>query len=293
MNVPNTSPPAWPGPIGSGRFAARIEPGLMPGPGIALLGMPDDTGVGLNGGRLGARDGPSALRAALARYGSAEPSGFAWPSVCDAGDVEPAGDDLHESHRRVTEAVRVIMEAGRLPLGIGGGHDLTYPFVRGVQQAIGRPMAGVYFDAHLDVREEIGSGMPFRRLIEGGHCERLDVHGLDAMANSREHIDWFCAHGGRVDPHGPSGPWPEDDVFVSFDLDVIDQSCAPGVSAMNPAGWSPAQSCVWVRAAGQCDRVRCFDVMELSPPNDEQGRTARLAARLVLEFIRGFAERGS
>lgn len=265
--------------------------------GVALLGMPDDTGVGLNGGRLGAAKGPTAIRAALSGYGAAEAWETQWPATCDAGDIIPAGDDLHETHRRVTQAVRTIMDAGLVPIGLGGGHDLTFPFVRGVAEHVaeegGGAMRGVYFDAHLDVRDQDGSGMPFRRLVEGGYCKGLDVHGFDAMANSCAHTRWFFEHGGRIDAFGPDGPWPEGELFVSFDLDVIDQSCAPGVSAMNPCGWSSELACEWVRAAGRCERVRCFDVMELSPPNDSQGRTARLAARLILEFMRGLGERGA
>lgn len=297
MNEPPLQPGSWPTGINPGRWAARVTGFEEHKAEVALLGMPDDTGVGLNGGRLGAALGPAAIREALARYGAAEAWEIQWPSVCDAGDVMPAGDDLRETHARVTRAVRTIMEAGMIPVGLGGGHDLTFPFVRGVAEFLADQghgsMHGVYFDAHLDVREEEGSGMPFRRLLEGGYCQGLEVHGFDAMANSAEHTRWFLEHGGRIDTFGPEGPWPQGEVFVSFDLDVIDQSCAPGVSAMNPSGWTSELACRWAHSAGRCERVRCFDVMELCPPNDSQGRTARLAARLILEFMRGLSERGA
>ncbi len=255
--------------------------------------MPDDTGVRLNHGRPGAAQGPSAFRAALSQYGSGTPAGFDWPGVADAGDVVPAGDDLDATHARVGDAVGAILDAGLLPVGIGGGHDLTFPFVRAVAARHRDPMVGVYFDAHLDVREEFGSGMPFRRLVEGGHARELYVQGLDRFANSAEHVAWFLANGGRVGGFGRKMDWPDGDLFVSLDLDVLDQAHAPGVSAMNPSGWAPVLCEQWCRAAGKCEGVRCFDVMELSPPHDEGGRTARLAARMFLAFLSGFAERGS
>lgn len=277
---PETSP---------GRFASKLwrtEPDEAQ---IALIGLPDDRGVAMNGGRVGAAEGPAAFRVALARYGTAEPFGVEWPRVCDVGDVQP-GATLEQTHNRVSAAVGAVLERGLFPIAIGGGHDLTYAFVRAVAQS--RPVDhGVYFDAHLDVRAEQGSGMPFRRLVEDCGVQSLHVHGLDRFSNTREHQAWFEAHGGDVDAFEPEGKWPKGDTFVSLDLDVIDQAHAPGVSAMNPCGWSPALAERWVRAAGARRQVRCFDIMELNPTFDQGGRTARLAARLFLTFLSGFAER--
>lgn len=286
--------------IPAGRMAGLVRRDGWEGCSIGLLGVPDDTGVGLNNGRLGAAQGPGAFRAALARYGAAQPAGIVWPGVFDAGDVEP-GESLVETHERVTEAAGRLLDAGLLPAMIGGGHDLTYPFVRALAARVSEPLHGVYFDAHLDVREEEGSGMPFRRLVEKCGVASLTVHGLDEMANGMGHVWWFGGHGGRIGTGEPVDDvsWPVGDgpVFVSFDLDVIDQGFAPGVSAMNPCGWSPGRACAWAREAGRRSRVRCFDLMELSPPHDAPagngGRTARLAARLFLEFLAGFAERSS
>ena len=155
--------------VASSRFASLIRTDTLDGARVAMLGLPDDLGVRMNGGRGGAREGPTAFRQALARYGAAAPALATvgtWPAVADAGDVEAAGDDLEETHRRVRAASRSIAERGIIPIGIGGGHDLTLPLVLGVADALGRALDGVYFDAHLDVRDETGSGMPFRRLLE-------------------------------------------------------------------------------------------------------------------------------
>ncbi|MEM7628158.1 MAG: arginase family protein [Planctomycetota bacterium] len=284
--------------VASSRFASLIRTDTLDGARVAMLGLPDDLGVRMNGGRGGAWEGPAAFRQALARYGAAAPALATvgtWPAVADAGDVEAAGDDLEETHRRVRAASRSIAERGIIPIGIGGGHDLTLPLVLGVADALGRALDGVYFDAHLDVRDETGSGMPFRRLLEAGAARSLSVHGLDAIATDRTHLDWYRAHGGRVawdDAEAESaGSWPDGDCFVSFDLDVLDQAHAPGVSATNPAGWSPRRACDWCHNAGRHAGVRCFDIMELNPHHDRGGMTARLAARLFLEFLAGLADR--
>lgn len=309
--LPNTSAPPWPGDTPAGRFASTIRTDSSDGCTVALLGLPDDTGVRLNNGRTGAAGGPKAFRAALSRYGAADSAAGYLPLVFDAGDVMPTGS-LDKTHERVTEATTALLDRGLFPIAIGGGHDLTYPFVRAVAAKHPR-LAGIYFDAHLDVRETAGSGMPFRRLVEDCGVSALHLHGFRPLVNSLEHLDWFRAHGGRTHPDdspvrlpaGVAATSPRsaargrgrprskgrDSLFVSFDLDVLDAAYAPGVSALNPAGWNVREAEVWVRACGADPRVRCFDLMELNPAHDPDGRTARVAAHLFLTFLAGFAQR--
>lgn len=288
---------------------------------VALIGLPDDTGVVMNHGRAGARSGPAAFRAALSRYGVASPSderrdAHAYPRVFDAGDVVP-GDGLTETHDRVTEVTAFLIRRGFFPIAIGGGHDLTFAFVRGVASVHGR-LEGVYFDAHLDVRPEPGSGMPFRALLKGGHAGRLTVVGLNPMANTREHMEYFTSHGGRAAELAQAPTQyaaPDRRLFASLDMDVFDAAFAPGVSAPNPCGLTPRDLAPHMLALGRDPMVRCFDIMELNPAHDSDaslgvgaggnadgqdgsgvrwgggGRTARLAAHMFLSFLRGFAER--
>lgn len=310
--IPHTYPPDWPkGALASdtGRFADNITLDLPDSPRadcpVALLGIPDDVGIALNRGRPGAAHGPRAFRDALARYAAAQPASFDWPRVYDAGDVIPADPDdndlvgtMRTTHARVTAATAALHERGFLPVLIGGGHDLTLPFVRALAERSSN-IRGVYFDPHLDVRPEPGSGMPFRALLEMPSVKSIHNFGFSELANSREHLEWFLASGGQLgedididnilDDSDPNQP----DLFVSLDLDVIDMAFAPGVSAMNPAGWTSRHAEAAVFAAGMSNRVRCFDIMELCPPHDINARTARLAAHLFLTFLRGFTERDS
>ncbi len=306
-----TQPGTWP-PRRRGRLAARIHDlhegayprlgeaawlaGGYPVRGLALIGLADDRGVRLNGGRPGADQGPDAFRSGLAGYGSAESVGLQGldAPILDLGNVIP-GNDLHETHARVTATVSAVLELDLMPIGVGGGHDLTFPEVRALIDSRFRPAGqridGVYFDAHLDVREEDGSGMPFRRLIEQGGLGRLSLFGFDPLVNSPEHLDWFLSNGGEL-AEWSSAQWPGDRAqFVSICLDVLDMAQAPGVSAPNPAGWSVQRLADYAEAAGRQSSVCCLDLMELSPPYDKDGRTARAAAYLFLRFLSGFAGR--
>ncbi|MEM1072018.1 MAG: arginase family protein [Planctomycetota bacterium] len=289
MLIPHTRSVMWPESPAT-RFASLIETDDPSTCRVGLLGLPDDLGVRLNGGNAGASEGPAAFRRALAGYGVADPEGFSWPRVFDAGDIQPS-DDLTETHDRVSSAAAALLDAGLLPVGIGGGHDLTYAFVRPVAERH-TGICGIYLDAHLDVREAPGSGMPFRALVERCGVKRLDVIGLDPFVNSHEHVRWFTAHGGRIDAIEPEDEWTGEDVFVSIDLDAIDSASAPGVSARNPCGMTAGRARRWAHAAGRSERVRSFDLMELCPPRDDDHRTARVAAMLLLAFLEGLAHRG-
>ena len=336
MPIPHVKPGVWPAGLpsppgtGSGRFAAGIRRDDPTGCRVALVGLPDDLGIRLNNGRPGAKEGPTAFRAALARYGTGYDVETELPldvGVYDAGDIQPApGDDaaaLHKTHARVTEALLEVHRMGLVPACIGGGHDLTFPTVRALAQSLSDmagPLGGINVDAHLDVRETVGSGMPFRALIEGGILDprKFTVVGAGLFANTREHCEWLTSRGARiigienVMEFGVS----ETDTFtramrraaigstqrlgtgfVSIDMDSLDAAHAPGVSAMNPMGLTVRQVEQIARQAGEHPAVKHFDIMELSPPHDltgapgSGGRTARIAALLFLSFIRGFAER--
>lgn len=293
--IPHTNHPRWPDRP-EDRFAGAIALGQPDGCAVGLLGIPDDTGIKLNKGRAGANEGPAAFRRALARYGTAHPAGRDWPAVYDAGDIQTAGSDaraIAETHDRVTEAVGALLELGLLPVVIGGGHDLTFPVVRALAPMC-KALEVAYFDPHLDVREEVGSGMPFRALAEQCSIAALHNFGAAEFVNSREHAAYFTEHNGRVRALRELDAVfaaPHNDLAVSLDLDVIDAAYAPGVSAMNPCGWTPREATAAVLAAARCPRVRCFDIMELSPLHDHNDRTARLAAHLFLTFLWGYAER--
>lgn len=312
MRLPHTIAPEWP-KSKPGRYAATIRRDEPEGCRVALLGLPDDTGVRLNGGRPGAAAGPAAFRAELASFGTP------WDGlrarrldvgVFDAGDVEPAqGADeraLYETHERVRAACAALHELGLVPICIGGGHDLSLPSITALAQHSGAALGGINLDAHLDVRERVGSGMPFRRLIEAGSLDpkRFVELGVGRFANDERDVTWLSALGARLVPveHAMAEFLPAEHLafalgssgvgFVSIDLDALDASVVPGVSALNPLGLGVAHAASLAEAAGREAKVLHFDVMELCPAEDVARRSARVAALLVLSFLAGFEERG-
>lgn len=310
MAIVHTQPAVWP-PRRAGRFADNVRD-APEGCQVALLGLPDDTGVKLNFGRPGAKDGPSAFRAALASFGASFDAlrrQRLETLVFDAGDVVAApGDDdaaLFETHRRVEAAAHALHELGLVVVAVGGGHDLSLPTLSAFAKHSQNSLGGINLDAHLDVRERVGSGMPFRRLIEGGWLDaaRFVELGLGRFSNEQQDFEWLRGRGAELilvddvlrqglraeallDRALRSGPG-----FLSIDLDGLDAAFAPGVSARNPLGLRVEHAAELAEAAGARRSIRHFDLMELCPTHDLEGRTARTAAYLFLAFMAGFARR--
>ncbi|MBA2627011.1 MAG: arginase family protein, partial [Gemmatimonadales bacterium] len=162
------------------------------------------------------------------------------------------------------------------------------------------------WDAHADVRERkdglAHSGSPFRdaALDTSGMCSSYTVAGLQPQSVSASHLAFVREHG-RAVFRSEVAPGSLPSIYgmlggralVSFDLDAVDQAFAPGVSAPATNGLSAALWLEIAYLAGRDERVMSTDVVELCPPHDRDGQTARLAALTVWHLLRGFAARQS
>jgi formiminoglutamase len=308
--MPRINPPdlPWPsapasdprvGDLLGSKLAANDEPTVV------LLGFPSDVGVQRNGGRVGAAEGPRAIRAALyrlvpdSRYRRFDDL---LRRTRDLGDLEVTGD-LEADQRNLGNVLAPHLERGAFVIVFGGGHETSYGHFLGYAIA-GRPLDILNWDAHADVRElkdgKGHSGSPFRQAIEdpSGACRRYLVAGLEPHLVAQAHLEYVQQHGRAV--------WREeisheaiDSIYdsvlspalVSFDLDALNQAEAPGVSAPNAAGLKSELWLTAAYAAGRCPAVTSADVVELNPPVDRDGQTARLAALTVWWVLRGCAER--
>ena len=276
---------------------------------VAVIGIPFDTAVI---GRRGAREAPIAIRRALYRMTAFDlESGIDLAEglrLVDLGDVAVVHTDIHETHRRVTAVLREVTRQGLRSLVLGGDHSLSYAILRGVIEGLGKPLGVIQFDAHHDLREplegEITSGTPFRRLLEEGLIEgrHLVQIGLLGGRNSRAYYEVARRYGVRMIPaarihrEDPEALITQvlevviaetDGFFISFDMDVFEAACAPGVSAPSPGGLLPAPALALVRRLAAHPACWGMDLMETAPPLDPDGRTVALAAAVAWAFLIG------
>lgn len=300
-----------------GRFSTLIHPYDGSPVDIGLLGVPCDIGVKQGGGRPGAALGPAAIRNSLAHYGTSynveRNIDLAGLNIADFGDLICDEASLENTHQKLTEAVAEIVRLGAIPLIFGGSHDLSFAAIRGLAEVKQTDLGGLTLDAHFDVREVkdglITSGTPFRRILEtldGIEGIRFVEIGINGLINTREHQEYLSEKQSRIfflDEVRHLGmatvmtqaleiaSCHANHLFCSIDLDAVAQAFAPGVSAPSPEGLSPEEVSLAAYLTGLHEKTAYFDLMELNPRFDCDGRTARLAAALVLHFVSGVAQR--
>lgn len=264
---------------------------------VALLGFASDAGVARNKGRIGAAEGPLALRKALAPMAIHEQR-----KLVDLGDIVVVGDELEQGQARLAMAVEAALSGGSLPIILGGGHETAYGTGSGIYHFYDQDpeiKVGILnLDAHFDLRQEDrrSSGTPFLNLAENlqnsGRGFYYAVLGISEPNNTKVLfnaadslgvkylLDEDCDEQ-RAQKFVADFLESIDVLYLTIDLDVLPASVAPGVSA--PAGLGVpmqiiTQVCRQVAASG---KLKVADVVELNPKYDVDSRTARSAARLI------------
>ena len=271
---------------------------------LAIVGVPFDTGVTY---RVGGRFGPNAVRAASVMLRPYNPNLDVKPfeilSCVDYGDVAIVPGYIERSYAAIESTIAPIVDAGVVPLLIGGDHACTLPHLRATRSR--GPVAVIDFDSHTDAwdsyfGEKYNHGTWMRRAIEEGLVDvahSIEI-GLRGPLYDRE--DWTVLESElglayltteQVLAMGPAavatairervGDRP---AFISFDIDVIDPAFAPGTGTPEPGGLSAHDGLEIVRRLRGIDFVG-FDVVEVIPAYDPAAQTATLAANLAYEML--------
>lgn len=271
---------------------------------VAIVGVPFDTGVTY---RAGGRFGPNAVRAAsvmLRPYNAnLDVKPFAVLSCVDYGDVAIVPGYTERSYTAIEEAVAPIVEAGVIPLLIGGDHACTLPHLRATRSR--GPVAVIDFDSHTDAwdsyfGEKYNHGTWMRRAIEEGLVDVAHSIEVGLRGSIYEAQDWT----GLRDELGLDYVTTEDvfalgpdavaarirervadrPAFISFDIDVVDPAYAPGTGTPEAGGPSARDMLAILRGLTGIDFVG-FDVVEVIPAYDPAGQTSTLAANLAYEML--------
>jgi formimidoylglutamase len=299
------------------RAGAWLEwDGALEGLRAALLGVPFD---GASVVRTGSRGGPDAVRLGLVNYttfSSADRRGMEGLRAADIGDVECTLTDMPATFGRISDIAAGLVARGIAPVSVGGDHSVAYPLIRGVVRGMrpGARLGILHFDAHHDLRSaHLGaesSGVPFRKALEtlpdavrGANLVQI---GMAEFTNSRQFDEYARAQGITVMPgrglrHGRLLPAVEraleiagegtEGIYVSVDIDSIDQAQAPGTAAPNPFGLDLRDVQEALRMIGSHPKAIGMDLVEISPSFDHDNMTGRAGASLVLSFLYGLAGR--
>ncbi|MEM7732535.1 MAG: agmatinase [Pseudomonadota bacterium] len=271
---------------------------------IGLIGVPWDSGTT---NRPGPRHGPRQLRDAStmmrAQHAVSGMRPFEAARCADLGDVGPNPADIEDSMARITAFYDQVMEAGIMPLTAGGDHLTSLPVLRSVAKKA--PVGMIHFDSHTDLFHSYFGGMmythgtPFRRAVEEGLLDpkRVVQIGLRGTMYDTEDRDFAAAEGIRLilieeffargvedvmaEAREIAG---EGDTYISYDIDFVDPTFAPGTGTPEVGGPNSFQAVQVVRELKGVNIVGA-DMVEVSPPFDESGGTAFLGVSIMYEIL--------
>jgi len=274
---------------------------------FAIVGFCSDEGVRRNQGRLGASEAPTSLRTHL--------SNLPWHfkenvTITDVGDVFCLGEFLEDAQEDLGKMVAKILQADYKTILLGGGHEIALGHYLGIKNLLIEKKAKlgiINFDAHFDMRISVqdkpNSGTSFLNIAKDLKKNNLPfsymVLGVQRVSNtpklfqtaqewgvsyiSSEKMDFMFIE--EIYQKLSEFITDKDFLYVSICLDVFSAAYAPGVSALNGLGIYPTIVSNLLGFIAKSGKVIAFDVAELNPKFDYDGRTARLAASLIFSYV--------
>ncbi|HUC94136.1 MAG TPA: agmatinase [Paenibacillus sp.] len=262
-----------------------------------IYGMPMDFTVSF---RPGSRFGPPRVREVS--IGLEEYSPYLDRSLedivyFDAGDLLLPFGNAARSLDIIGEFVRGVLADGKMPVGIGGEHLVSWPIFREVYAKY-PDLAIIHFDAHADLRENyegeaLSHSTPLRKAAElmgGKHIYQFGIRSgsREEWAYAREHINFHPFEVleplKKVLPSLAGRP-----VYLTIDIDVLDPCCAPGTGTAEAGGILSKEllEAVHAIARSNVNVVGC-DIVEVAPAYDPTEQTQIVAAKVIREMLLGF-----
>ena len=270
---------------------------------FAVIGVPFDEGTW---GQPGERYGPREMRESSQEYNHDLTEGFYYidgdrttlkgKRWVDVGDVLVMPTTPAKTNDLVTESVKKILAKKAFPIVMGGDHSITFPVVRAFD---GVPLTLIHLDAHLDTWNggpgNLDHASWVLRTAKLPQVQKIVQIGMRGIANDPEaagnaralhnqiitseeiHRKGVAAALAQV----PAGG----NIYVSFDVDVMDPTLAPGTGTLEPGGLSFAEMDELVTGLMKKGKLVGMDVVEVNPLRDSSGRTAQTAIRLMIDML--------
>lgn len=280
----------------------------------AIIGYPDDEGVLNVGGRPGAALAPDVIRKyfykmtphLLEESLHNSTSNTDKLSIYDIGNLNLKKLCIEEKHIAVQAEIEELTSKQIKIISLGGGHDFAYPDIASFlkQNKNERPLI-INFDAHLDVRPHttgINSGTSFYRIAQEFTNFDLVQIGIQSQCNSKKHYEYCTEKSMKILSYDEfmhsnlsfteyciskldSWIFRQRKCFISIDIDAFDNSYAPGCSQSFATGIRPYEFFQLFYILQSRLDVQRLGIYEVSPPLDQDDRTAKLAALIMHKYI--------
>ncbi len=269
---------------------------------IVILGVPQDEGVIRNKGRKGAKDAPDNIRAQFYKLVANEK--IISNNIFDLGNVN-IKKSLEETHDLLEEIVFQVLYENKKIVILGGGNDISYADCKALSKN-NKNILALNIDSDLDVRpdEPRNSGTSYRMLLDEAIIfgENFYEVGIKKYFLSPKHEEFLIRNRANIISFEEAQGFgissllknilsrnKSEVIFWGFDMDSVRESDAPGVSSPCPIGFTAEDALSIAAAAGKESRTKIFEISEVNPTHDIDGRTSRLAALMIWEFLHSLA----
>lgn len=277
------------------------------GAGAAIYGIPwDSTSIS----RTGANYGPRGIREISSQFLTYNAT---WDfdlvealNPVDCGDCDVVLANAARTFERAERDLGEVVDAGAIPVTLGGDHSVTIPAVRAVRARASNPGL-VLIDTHLDTAldvggEELNHCCPITRAVDAGFDPaKIALLAISGWMNPRTELRYCREHGITV-------IWLEDiwergvgdtveralevaggdGIYLSVDVDSLDAAYAPGTCVPTPGGLTSRELLELVRGVA-ADGLVGLDVVETAPSLDASSATAAIAGRVVMDGLAAHA----
>ena len=273
---------------------------------VAILGAPFDFGTQF---RAGARFGPRGIREASTLFSFGHGGAYDFEDdatyldenirIVDLGDVDIIHTNTEQSHKNIEAGVKKILNAGVLPVIIGGDHSINIPIINAYKDQ--KPFHLIQIDAHLDFVDErhgvkFGHGNPMKRASEKPYITGLTQIGIrNVSSTAKEGYEDAQSKGSdiiSVRQQRKLGVLKtikrikgSKRVYVTIDIDAFCPSIAPGTGTPSHGGFLYYEVLEMLQEISKKHEVIGIDLVEVAPDYDQSGSTSILAAQLLMNFI--------
>ncbi|HXM95161.1 MAG TPA: arginase family protein [Candidatus Dormibacteraeota bacterium] len=269
---------------------------------FVVLGVPFDEGTW---GQPGERYGPRDLRENSQEYAHDLTEGFYYidgertvlkgKHWVDVGDVLVYPTVPAETGAKITDAVKKILAKKSFPIILGGDHSITFSVVR----AYDIPLTVVHIDAHLDTWNGAKGNLDHAswvlrvaQLPTVKHITQIGMRGIandpEAAANAQA-LHTKVVTSEEIHRRGVAVAIEQipqsENIYVSFDVDSMDPTLAPGTGTLEPGGLNFQEISDLMKGIPAKGRLVGVDIVEVNPYRDPSGRTAQTAIRLLVDLL--------
>lgn len=290
--------------VNTGNFMRMERRDSAEGLDFAIYGIPFDTATSY---RPGARFGPKGIRDISVMMKTNNPvhevNILDYLEGADLGDVNIVPGYIHPTYDAIEAFAKEILDAGAIPIALGGDHSITLGELRAVAKKHGK-VSLLHFDSHSDINDEVfgekyNHGTPFRRALEEGLIDaeksvQIGMRGSLYDAGEfklAEDLGFTLIPTYKVREIGLKETIKkakevigDNKVFLTFDIDFVDPAYAPATGTPEVGGFTSLEAVEIIRSLKGMNFVG-MDIVEVAPMYDVAEITSLLAANLVFEFL--------